>query len=438
MSESKNMAHLKFLILATNLLFVRFTLATTPEKQLVDLTLDQPAQDSITPTGQASVLNQLNSLDFSPNQETFIAIAPKEVESQPGSAAINQASVNEQSTPSLAAADHLTKGASQDSERTGKSVTEDGATNNKSKRKLKHAAANSSPPSVGQILVGLLGQLEKMDVKRMITDSLANLKADATIGGNKSTSNGKFQTIQKRSNGGNITTEQSHVSSNKGRVNASALGAETGNLLSITKQLVRLARSQMIGGEYMPPSAHYGAGGSSSWPALMPSMLSAASNMFHDSTNDFTGASLKSDWFWMVVPAVIIIGAGVIVIPLIAAWLVSSVMNQNTFTVSAGRRRKRRDISDQEKLGPFSSNSLHGDLFKMLDIHKFLEDSPHLLVNKLSQLHNALESVGSSLVDSTSKLNTKRFDYQQDSTDDGGNTSASDRKKVKSNNKTQL
>lgn len=75
----------------------------------------------------------------------------------------------------------------------------------------------------------------------------------------------------------------------------------------------------MLGGEF--------GAGSGSW--MMSPMLSAASHLFHDTSDPFVGATAlaKSDWFWAVVPAVIAIEAGVIVVPLIAASIISHMTN---------------------------------------------------------------------------------------------------------------
>lgn len=279
-----------------------------------------------------------------------------------------------------------------------------------------------SSPNFSHLLLNLLEQLEKVDVKKIISDSLSQSKLSATKGASnksfpvyrdsstKQLSNSTIATANKNSNSNsngnklNNTIEPDHPDGRaREGFNASVLGGDTGNLLSITKQLVKLARNQMVGGEY---GSTYPS--SSSWfsPLVMPSMLSAASHMLHDSNADFTAASLKSDWFWVVVPAVIVIGAGVIVVPLIAAWLVSNMMNQNTFTVSAGRRRRRRkrDVSFSNQFNQEFPNqthsSIHEDLFKMLDIHRLLDDAPQLLVDKLSRFYTALDSVGSTLGDS--------------------------------------
>lgn len=237
------------------------------------------------------------------------------------------------------------------------------------KRRSGRAAQHKSViGNVTSLFVNLLGQLEKTDFKRLINDALAMAIPE------KGTT--------RRSGADGISANSSQPKSRSG-----LLSAETDNLLSVTKQLVKLARSQVMRSEFGSPM--------SSWlTPMVPSMIAAASHAIHDSHADFTGASLKSDWFWVVAPAVIVVGAGVIVLPLIAAWLVSHMMNQNTFTVSAGRRRRKRDLLSQGLHQFGSSSSMHSDLFKLIDIHRVLDHElePQLLVNKLAQLQSFLSS----------------------------------------------
>lgn len=248
-----------------------------------------------------------------------------------------------------------------------------------------HATGN-----VANLLIGFLNQLEKTDFKRLLNDALSPDKP-----------------ISRRSSQSGNSTSSPQAKSRSG-----VLSAEADNLLSVTKQIVKLARSQVVGNEFGSPLG--------SWLApLAPSMLAAASHTFQDSHGDFTGASLKSDWFWVVVPAVIVVGAGVIVVPLIAAWLVSHMMNQNTFTVSAGKRRRKRDllspgVGSLHQSG--SSQSIHSDLFKLIDIHRLLDHElePQLLVNKLARLHSALNSYAPSATlttihDAKSRSKSEKF-----------------------------
>lgn len=237
------------------------------------------------------------------------------------------------------------------------------------------------------LIANLLNQLERADFRRVLSDLVASSSsAPLDHAEQRSASSGKV--YANKSADVKLASAPASQQQRDGKLNVSALSAESGNLLSITKQLVKLARNQVLGNEF----GHYFAG-SPSWSSpLMPSMLSAASYALHDSL-DFgghsTGASLKNEWFWWVAPAVIVIGTGVIVLPLIAAWLVSQAMSQNTFTVSAGRRRRRRSA-------PVASgdHKHHLDLFKLLNIHRLLDDAPELLVEQLSRLHDALDHVG--------------------------------------------
>lgn len=369
------MAQVKLLFLIANLIFVRMALAVSAEtsetENLVDpstnLNQQQQQQDS-------SILNNISSLDFAPNEQT--ARTQPNQELHPDEKVLSFSSDQQ---------DQYLNYSNNKLENTTQS--------NKSNRAGKSSGRKryASTPTFAQLLINLLSQLEKVDVKRLITDSMSQVKSST-----RANSNLPDLRQPSRRSSNNLTSESS-TPKTKERINGSALSAETGNFLSITKQLVKLARGQMMGGA--------GLGGSSgefgslnSWlnPMMMPSMLSAAGHMFQHDSNDFAAAS-KSDLFWMVVPAVIVIGAGVIVIPLIAAWLVSHMMNQNTFTVSAGRRRRRRDVSGQNL---FSPNS---DLLQMLDIHQLMDDAPQLLVDKLTRLHAALDSVGSSLADQSTK-----------------------------------
>lgn len=140
----------------------------------------------------------------------------------------------------------------------------------------------------------------------------------------------------------------------------STLLANVDNLLSAlfvdASQLTKLARNQIAGDLYGADGGNFvGAGGSigsaaGSWPSMLglppsQSLLSAMSNS-NSQQHALNSASLKSDLFRMVVPAVTIVGAGVIVLPLIAAKLVSGILNQGTFTVSTGKRRKKRQTSN--------------------------------------------------------------------------------------------
>lgn len=315
------MTNLKLLILLANLLLVRLALAKTgTESEQSTKSASNDHQD-----GSAIALEQINSLDYAPGGALSSPVA-----TEPARSELPQPT----------------------------------------ERRRRKGKAGRPPAHVGQLILSLLGQLEKTDFKRLLNDAMASAPEKPQ------------PVMSSRSGSWNTTADQQ-------RNRSGVLAAETGNLLSITKQLVKLARSQVVGGEFGAPLGSWLA------PLAVPSMLSAASHAIHDS-HDFTAASLKSDWFWVVVPAVIVVGAGIIVLPLVAAWLVSHMMNQNTFTVSAGRRRRKRDLMSNPA-GVHSngySSSIHSDLFKLLDVHRLLdhEFEPQLLVNKLSNLYSALNS----------------------------------------------
>ena len=186
------------------------------------------------------------------------------------------------------------------------------------------------------------------------------------------------------------------------KLNGSALAAEGANLLSVTKQLVRLARDQRLLGREAADHLLGAAGLHSSWssppppPSVWPgALLAAASGALHDSLaleghqHHSQHAMAKSDWLWFVAPAVICIGAAVIVVPLIAAYLVSNAMAQNTFSVSAGRRRRKRHA-------PLASEH-STELLGLLDPSALLGETPLFLVQKLAHLHGLLEHLGAHL-----------------------------------------
>lgn len=424
------MAQMRLIIIVANLVLVRLALAATngADQKIVQQQQQQQQESTnrpnIDPQQVAALSNaaleQVNSLDFASN--SFVEQGTSESQAaatMPGSQIEENQQQTRRATPELSHQSNHNK-----SHRDARKLDNSGQV----KRKRHQNLANFS-----SMLLNLLAQLEKVDVKKMISDSfssqqqqpksstreesskLSQIYVDDSIKQANST-----KKISNKSKLNNTILDHQQLNGEGGGkaregVNVSALGGDTGNLLSITKQLVKLARSQMVGSEY---GSTYP--GSSSWfssPLVMPSMLSAASHMFHDSTNDFTAASLKSDWFWVVVPAVIVIGAGVIVVPLIAAWLVSHFMNQNTFTVSAGRRRRRRKRGAVDQFEAFPNQSypdIHEDLFKMLNLHRLLDDAPQLLVDKLSRFYKALDSVGSTLTNSTINK-TKELDNALDS-----------------------
>lgn len=350
------MTQLKFLYLIANLVFVRLAVGTI---------ISTSEELSTTPSGSssASLFDNINSLDFSPSSQ------------------LNTTHVD------FSTQDHgyLSKN---DTNRAGKSHQPAAIKKQNLRKKAK------SNNSMAHLVLNLLGQLEKVDMKRLISDSLAQFAASPGRQSASEPVKGRNSSTDKhQANNGNSTSKQSAPHNRDQRLNVSAVTADTGNLLSITEQLVKLARSSMIGGDYAYGGVSpYSASSWSMSPVMAPSMLSAASHILHDSLgHDFTGASLKSDWFWLVAPAVIVIGAGVIVIPMIGAWLVSHMMNQNTFTVAAGRRRKRSIDG---------SYGGHDELLRLLNIHQLLDDAPELLVNKLGEFHRVLDSVGAKYIDS--------------------------------------
>lgn len=415
------MAQMKLLIIVANLVLVRLALASsnsnsrpTPQETIIKAANLDPQQVAALSN---AALEQVNSLDFAPNLGSGSELSQSQIDTNSAGQQIGEK------------ADFKT---AEKTESNGNRPV--GVKSHRNARKLdnhnhkhNHKQGNrkrqQSSPNFSHLLLNLLGQLEKVDVKRIISDSLSQSRSWQTREESdesfnpiyrdslfKQLNNSTTMTNKGTSNRINNTIEPDNLNGKtREGVNASAFGSDTGNLLSITKQLVKLARNQIVGGEY---GSTYPS--SSSWfsPLVMPSMLSAASHMLHDSNADFTAASLKSDWFWVVVPAVIVIGAGVIVVPLIAAWLVSHMMNQNTFTVSAGRRRRRRrrDVSFSNQYSEFPNqihSNIHEDLFKMLDIHRLLDDAPQLLVDKLSRFYNALDSVGSTLSSAAFNKTTK-------------------------------
>lgn len=392
------MTQVKLLILVANLVLIRLALANEiySKPKLAQAELQEAKQGKATNDYSQQVaelssiaLEQVNSLDFAPNAEHLHQTNSSRalVESEPF-AAFNTSLLPVEEP-------NLTNQTS--THRSGRKLD-----SNRRRRKRQQQVTGNS---FAKLFINLLGELEKVDFKRLIADSLSEGRSPNVVSNSSSNLDEKLvrRSGNRRMNNITTTTMVDKVGINdvgvksRERVNSSALGGDTGNLLSITRQLVKLARSQMVAGnDYgsMYPS-------SSSWFSpimpIMPSMLSAASHMLHDSGDSLTAASLKSDWFWVVVPAMIVIGAGVIVVPLVAAWLVSHMMNQNTFTVSAGRRRRKR--SSGLPTDSTGGSSIHQDLFRMLDIHRLLDDAPQLVVEKLSRLHSALDSVGSTIAD---------------------------------------
>ena len=276
-----------------------------------------------------------------------------------------------------------------------------------------HPSAGSQLNSIASLVFNVLGQLEKVDVKRVLAD-LSQLGSAPPP--QARTPPPPASPIKASSGLTSSNISAAEQQQRDGKLNVSALTAEGANLLGITKQLVKLARNQVLGDDqWGSGQQHYYAssfpGGyqtglpasSASWLTSAPaSMLSAASHALHDSL-DFGShhshhqASLKSDWFWWAAPAVIVVGAGVIVVPLIAAWLVSQAMSQNAFTLTAGRRRRRRSTASLAGDGPDPFRPV--DLFKLLDLHQLLDDAPELLVEKLSKFYSALDSIGARLAE---------------------------------------
>lgn len=307
------------------------------------------------------ILDQINSLDYSaaPRQEHQSSLLSEQTINSPSS-----------SSPLKA---------QQDVSVSGKQNLRASRNTNKGQGKRKQKSAQT----ISSQIANLIGQLEKVDVKQLISDSIYG----QTAAGESAKTASLNQSLP-----------------GSARISAGAITKDSANLLSITKQLVKLARNQVMGGEFGPLS------GWQSTAGFMPSMLASASHMLHDAPNDFTSASLKSDWFWLVAPAVIVVGAGVIVVPVIAAWLVSHLMNQGSYSVSAGRRRKKRSLLDEQQL-PLSQ-LFNGDLLKTLNIHQLLhDDDPQLMVDKLSRFHDALARVGSALVESSSSTANTSTNY---------------------------
>lgn len=279
-----------------------------------------------------------------------------------------------------------------------KSAEETNGTRSSGKRRAKSNGSNQTS-SVIKMISSLIDQIDRLDLKRLLVESLNQLQqprlAELIL-----------PSVAKR-RPGLRDTKSTNETLKTAKVNGSAIAAESGNLLSITRQLVKLARNGFTGSEFGSNpllGAH-----SANWlgPLIaMPTMLSAAAtHAMHaaDQSAEFGHhhlASSKSDWFWVIMPAIIAVGAGVIIVPLIAAWLVSGAMSQNTLTVAAGKRRRRRDTRGLGQ-DPLALELTHSDVFKLLDLHAWLDDlAPDLFVSKLSRLHEALESIGSGLVNS--------------------------------------
>lgn len=280
------------------------------------------------------------------------------------------------------------------------SLLNNATSNAKTKTRKAREKAHVDKSSLSQMIVNLLGQLEKLDLKRLMfggddstsssssssptyssllsSDNLAGIqqrlfnlarKSSAIYNVDQSISNITSAHPKDNSTTKNVRQRQHHQHSGNSRTKSvNTLLADAGNLFSVTNQLVKLARHQ-IGGDMF------------GWP----SMLSSNNHMLHGA--DFTSASIKSDLFWTVVPAVIVIGAGVILVPLIAAKLVSGMLSQGTFTVSAGKRRRRRDVS-QESSGTFVADD---GLLSLLNIHQIMEDGSTLLA-ELGKFNSIMEN----------------------------------------------
>lgn len=404
------MTQVKLLILVVNLVFVRLALVSAGESSL------EVTKETSLPGGHqaqvgAALFDKINSLDFAPNEQT-INLTSTNHQAQDKQNGLHDADVSSSSSSSSLYLHQVKNG---DKETRNRRKAKSGAGANMSNLR-RHAV----PSTIPQLLFSLLGQLEKVDVKRIIMDSIAQMRSGVDLNAN-GRSAGQRQTIKRRSSnsnsGSNSTPKSSDLeqaatsaaanqtSKSKERLDVNSLAGDTGNLLSITRQLAKLARSQVLGGaEFGSPSSWF-----SPSPSMASSMFSGAGGSHFNLDpvgHDFTAAGFKSDWFWLVVPAVIVIGAGVIVVPLIAAWLVSQMMGHNTFTVSAGRRRRRRDVNSSQASDPLAFESTHKDLFRMLDIHQFLDD-PQFLTEKLAQFHKALESASSSFIKSSLSVNNK-------------------------------
>lgn len=248
-------------------------------------------------------------------------------------------------------------------------------------------------------LAGIVGTIEQLSRAESLEASSKSSEFNATK--TKTTTNSTGDSSNPQNNG-----QQSAFKGKQQKLNASAIAAEKDNLLSVTRQLVKLARNQFGGGNLWFGSGSQGrdAGlfGGNSMGLLSAASQLAASSFYPEVYPDASAQvhnfghghamSAKSDWFWLVMPAVIVFGAGVIVVPLIAAWLVSNAMGQSTLTVSAGKRRRRRDVSGFERPGELTLESNYADLFKMLNLHQLLDEAPDLLVNKLAKLNGAFES----------------------------------------------
>lgn len=301
------------------------------------------------------------------------------------------------------------------------------ASSSGAKRRSKSAKSSNPANRMLRLVSSFIEQLDRVDLKRLIAESLLQLQqsrmsvADLTLPlGNRR----KFSTPTQPLQTTNVNTNQQHQPNSganetlkraRPKLNGSAIATETGNIFSITRQLVKLARNGFVGAEFGPLGAIGPALGSSptNWlgPLIaMPTMLSAAATHAIHAASDHSAdfghhfAASKGDWFWVVMPAIICVGAGVIIVPLIAAWLVSSAMSQNTMTVAAGRRRRRRrrDTKASFSTDPLALESTHSDLFRLLDLHRWLDDmEPETIVSKLARLHKALEFVGTELINST-------------------------------------
>jgi len=342
------------LLICANLASIRLVCGQLAGKEAAAKEL--AANESSSWTGSVEALERINSLDFGhpPSGSKWPASEPSPVGAQ---IATSTATTSTQSSG----------GASP--KRRAKSSPGRGG-----------QSAGAAAAAASSLLVGLLRQLESVDLGRLFagSPSWASPRNGAKVWleqTNRSQLNESSKGDRGKQNGQGVDKES--------RLNVSALSAEGANLLSITKQLVKLARNQVLSGGPMGMEQWFGSPGSSfggGGMGLPSSLMSAASSAFNEALEPHhqQHAMGKSDWFWLVAPAVIVIGAAVIVIPLVAAYLVSNAMSQNTFTVSAGRRRRKR-AAQEAGLGSVEA---------LLELQ-----SGQRLVDRLSQFHGALESV---------------------------------------------
>lgn len=215
--------------------------------------------------------------------------------------------------------------------------------------KPKRSRSHKSSSAVNQVIASL----DKLDLKGLAS-GLVN-----TVSGILNNNNPKQSNIMNRSGNGT----NSHKPS--------------ASFNSMASQLLRLARGQEHGWEY-----------------------------------DY-GATAKSDWFWLIVPAVIVVGAGVIILPLIAACFVS-MFTSGSYTLSAGR--KKRDVTGAE------NQAANGR--SLLDIYKSMsgnQDFIQQLIGDLAQFDKALSSVERFIQNHSDINSKKRYKHQSSTTSQRSN-----------------